>query len=97
MPSFILIHPTVWPQYTNAKDQQDMTNRTGRQRTDSTGRTVLQTVAQKVTENPLHPALQNPEHLHSPGCCLCARTAVTAMGVKQNEKHMSLKTMWNEF
>jgi len=41
MPSFILICPTVWPQYTNVTDRQ-----TG-QRTDSKGRTVLQTVAQK--------------------------------------------------
>ena len=42
MPSFILIRPTVWPQYTNVTDRQD------RQRTDSIGRTVLQTVAQKL-------------------------------------------------
>jgi len=42
MPSFILIRPTVWPQYTN------ITDRTDRQRIDSIGRTVLQTVAQKV-------------------------------------------------
>ena len=41
MPSFILIRPTVWPQCTN------VTDRTDRQRTDSIGRTVLQTVAQK--------------------------------------------------
>jgi len=34
-----LIRPTVWPQYTNVTD-----------RTDSIGRTVLQTVAQKVTK-----------------------------------------------
>jgi len=38
---FILIHPTVWPHYTN------VTDRTGQ--TDSIGRTVLQTVAQKST------------------------------------------------
>jgi len=44
MPSVILIHPTVWPQYTNVTDRQD---RTDRQWSDSTGRTVLQTVAQK--------------------------------------------------
>ena len=25
MPSFILIHPTVWPQYTNVSDRQDST------------------------------------------------------------------------
>jgi len=42
MPSFILIRPTVWPQCTNVTDRQD------RQTTsDITGRTVLQTVAQK--------------------------------------------------
>ena len=51
MPSFILIHPTVWPQYTNVTDRQ--TDRTGRQdrrgqRSDSIGRTVLQTVAQTL-------------------------------------------------
>jgi len=48
MPSFVLIRPTVWPQYTNVTDRQDrQTDRTDRQRTDSIGRTVLQTVAQK--------------------------------------------------
>jgi len=41
-PSFILVHPTVWPQYTNVTDRQ-----TDRQRSDSIGRTVLQTVAQE--------------------------------------------------
>ena len=45
MPSCILIHPTVWPQYTNVTDRQ--THRTYRQWTDGTGQTVLQTVAQK--------------------------------------------------
>jgi len=39
--SFILIHPTVWPQFAN------VTDRTDRQICDSIGRTVLQTVAQK--------------------------------------------------
>ena len=42
IPSGILIYPTVWPQYTN------VTGRTDRQRFDSIGRTVLQTVAPKV-------------------------------------------------
>ena len=42
VPSCILIHPTVWPQHTNVADRQD------RQRSDSIGRTVLQTVAQKL-------------------------------------------------
>jgi len=41
MPSFILIHPTVWPQYTNVTERQ-----TG-QWSDSIGRTILQMVAQK--------------------------------------------------
>jgi len=43
-PSFILIRPTVWPQCTNVTDRTDRQNR---QRTNSIGRTVLQTVAQK--------------------------------------------------
>jgi len=47
-PSFILIRPIVWPQCTNITDRQDRTD--DRQRTDSIGRTVLQTVAQKLTE-----------------------------------------------
>ena len=42
MPSFILIHPTVWPQCRTSQ-----TVRPDRQRSDSIGRTVLQTVAQK--------------------------------------------------
>ena len=37
IPSVIFIRPTVWPQYTNVTD---------RQRSDSIGRTILQTVAQ---------------------------------------------------
>jgi len=46
MPSFILIHLTVWPQYTNATDRTDRTDRQ-RRRSDSIVRTVLQPVAQK--------------------------------------------------
>jgi len=38
MPSFILINPTVWPQYTNVKDRTD--RQTG-QRSDRPGRTVF--------------------------------------------------------
>jgi len=44
VPTFILIHSTVWPQYNNVTNRQDMTDR---QRSDSIGRTVLRTVAQK--------------------------------------------------
>ena len=48
MPSIILMHPTVcatvWPQYTNVTDN----TRQDRQWTESTGRTVLQTVAQRT-------------------------------------------------
>jgi len=47
MPSFILIRQTLWPQYTNVTDRQDRQTGQGRQRSDSLGRTVLQTVAQK--------------------------------------------------
>ena len=45
IPSGIVIHPTVWPQYTN------VTDRTDRQRSDSIGWTVLQMVAQKTKPN----------------------------------------------
>jgi len=51
VPSFTLIHPTIWPQYTNVTDrgQTDTTDRqTDRQQSDSTGQTVLQTFAQKI-------------------------------------------------
>jgi len=63
VPSFILIHPTVWPQYSMRRDvlryrhynynsftylQTDRRQeRTDRHRSDTIGRTVLQTVAQK--------------------------------------------------
>jgi len=40
LPSGILIHPTVWPQYTNVTRQD-------RQRSDRISRTNLQTIAQK--------------------------------------------------
>jgi len=48
MPSFIVIHPTVWPQYTNVRHRQ--TDRQDRQRCHSIGQTVLQTDAQKLHE-----------------------------------------------
>jgi len=42
MPSFILIHPTVWPQYTNVTSRHTgQTDRQTGQRSDSIGRTVL--------------------------------------------------------
>ena len=41
MPSFILIHQTVWPQYTNVTARTGRTDRTDRQRSDSIGQTVL--------------------------------------------------------
>ena len=45
MSSFILIHPTIWPQSTNVTDRTD---RQIGQRSEGIGRTVLQTVAQKL-------------------------------------------------
>ena len=48
VPSFILIRRTVWPQYTNVADRTGQIDRQDRQRSDSIGRTVLQTVAQKL-------------------------------------------------
>jgi len=41
-----LTHPTVWSQYTNVTDRQ--TDRQKRQQFNRIGRTVLQTVAQKL-------------------------------------------------
>jgi len=35
MPSFILIHPTIWPQYTNVTERQ--TGQTDRQRLPQNG------------------------------------------------------------
>ena len=46
VPSFILSCPTVWPQCTNVTDIH--TNRQTGQRSDSIGRTVLQTVANNM-------------------------------------------------
>jgi len=46
VPSGILIHPAVWPQYINVTDRPGVTGQDG-QRSDSIWRTVLQTVAQK--------------------------------------------------
>ena len=45
MPSFILVRPTVWPQYTNVTDRTD-------RHCVSIGWTVLQTVAQKSVNIP---------------------------------------------
>jgi len=52
MPSFILIRPTIWPLYANVTDRQDRErqDRQDRQRSDSTGQTILQTVAQKTAK-----------------------------------------------
>jgi len=48
VPSFVLIHLAFSPQYTNVTDRQDRQDRQpDRQRSDSIGRIVLQTVAQK--------------------------------------------------
>ena len=47
-PSFMLIHSTVWSQYTNVTDRTGHTAQTDIQRSDCTGRTVLRTVAQKL-------------------------------------------------
>ena len=45
MPSSILIHSILWPQYTNVTDS---TGQTHRQWSDRIARTVLQTIAQKL-------------------------------------------------
>ena len=51
VPSVILMHPTVWLQHTNVTDRQGRQtgqDRTVRQLPDGIGRTILQTVAQKL-------------------------------------------------
>jgi len=62
-PSFILIHLTVWAQYTIVTDwtgQDRQTDRqTDRQQSDSIGRSVLQTVAQKHIL-PIHRPMTKP-------------------------------------
>jgi len=52
VPSFILIHPTVWRQYTNVTDKTGQDRQTDGTRSDSIGRTVLQTAPknEKVTD-----------------------------------------------
>jgi len=47
----IFIHPTVWSQYTNVTNRQTGQDRQTGKRSDSMGRTVLQTVAQKSDLN----------------------------------------------
>jgi len=61
--SFILIRPSVWPQCTNVTDRTD--RQTERQRSDSIGRTVLQTVAQKVSGKKLN---RRQKELVKPDC-----------------------------
>ena len=48
-----LIHPTIWPQYTNVTDRQDRTGQ-DRQQSDSIGQTILQTVTQLPVDYLLH-------------------------------------------
>ena len=50
-PSFILIHPIVWPHYTNITDRQDRTGQDRQTRSDRTGWTILQRVAQNGWTN----------------------------------------------
>jgi len=69
MPSFILIHPTVWPQYTNVIDRTGQDRETG-QRFDSIGRTVLQTVAQNQTVCVLLPSY--PFNVKATVCKICS-------------------------
>ena len=65
MPCFILIHPTVWPQYTNVTDRTDRQDRQATYTVDNIGRTVLQTVAQKLAAYVIHsPGTRNLQYQH---------------------------------
>jgi len=93
LPSFILIHPTVWPQYTN------ITDRTDRQPSDSIGRTVLQTVAQKsnvyvayVINNDVQTGciiITSPAGAVAKYCdkCVCLSVSVSPTGHLRNCAH----------
>jgi len=56
--------PTVWPQYTMVTDRQ--TGQTNRQRSDSIGQTILQTVAQKSADRQTWQDLYVVSHLGFP-------------------------------
>jgi len=60
-PSFTLIHPTAWPQYTNITDKTDKQTA---QRSDNTGRTILQTVVQKRGQSNLTYKAALPLHMN---------------------------------
>jgi len=47
MPNFVMIQPTVWPQYTKVTDRWTGTDR---QCFDSIGQTILQMVTQKLMQ-----------------------------------------------
>ena len=66
VPSGILIHPTVWPQYTNVTDSQTdrHTGQTG-QRSRSVGLTVTLTVDQKSAAIPFRCAATSFSQRHS--------------------------------
>jgi len=66
MPSFILIHSTVWPQYTTDGQETDrQTGQMGRQHSDSIGQTVLQMVAQKLMLNKQESCVQFASQLET--------------------------------
>ena len=96
VPSFILIHPTIWPQYTN------VTDRTA-QWSDSIGQTVLQMVAQKQKgTNTSMPKSSNKRLSYRRGTAQCSilfqnfvklilcHTTINNKSVKQ----MSLNRQW---
>jgi len=80
MPSFISIRQTVWPQYTNVTDKQ--TGQTDRQLSDSIGRTVLQTVAQK-------PHVQTSRNF-----LYLLTVAVARFSCEDNEIRSVLQVLW---
>ena len=58
MPSFILIHPTVWPQYTNVRDRQDrQTGQTDRQTDRQTDNGPVGSIG-RSPKNPLNPVFK---------------------------------------
>jgi len=51
VPSFILIHSTVWPQYTNVTDKHDRQHSIGRKRFTNAGPKISCIALPKCKEN----------------------------------------------
>jgi len=86
-----IVHPTVWPQCTNVTDRTD--RQTARQRSDSIGRTVLQTVAQYLS---LHFAVASDLFVwkHTETECVVAMFTWMNYDVARTIKYTKHQVLW---